>query len=116
MSDLNYDEAVRFLYSLQKFGVKLGLDRVETFLHEIGDPHESFRNIHVAGTNGKGSTCIFLESMLRHSGSRVGLYTSPHLLDFTERLCVDGKSIDREYLTRWVTDHRKRAPTKCPLK
>ena len=108
MTDLNYDNAIGFLFSLQKFGVKLGLGRVENFLGELGDPHKSFRSIHVAGTNGKGSTCVFLESMLRHSGCRVGLYTSPHIIDLTERVVSDGRNIDSGYITRWVSEHRER--------
>lgn len=96
----DYDQALDYLYDLQFFGVKFGLENTRELLRRLGDPHLKYRTIHVTGTNGKGSVCAFLESMLRTAGYKVGLYTSPHLIDFTERIVVDGKEISREDVTR----------------
>jgi dihydrofolate synthase/folylpolyglutamate synthase len=90
--------ALERLFSLQTFGIKLGLEPITTLLSELGDPHRTFPSIHVAGTNGKGSVCAMLASILRAHGLRVGLYTSPHLIDFSERIRVDGVPIDEERL------------------
>ena len=87
--------ALAFLHDLPRFaGVadaayKPGLDRMRALLGALGDPHEAFRSVHVAGTNGKGSVAAILESVLRHHGLRTGLYTSPHLVDFRERIQLD---------------------------
>ncbi|MBU4070831.1 MAG: bifunctional folylpolyglutamate synthase/dihydrofolate synthase, partial [Candidatus Thermoplasmatota archaeon] len=85
----DYDAAVKWLYGLQYFGMKLGLDNTRTLLAELGNPHEELRAIHVAGTNGKGSVCAFLTNILMDAGLKVGTYTSPHLRDFGERICID---------------------------
>ncbi len=82
-----------YLQGLQRFGIKLGLDNVTALLSACGDPQRRFPAIHVAGTNGKGSVCAMLESVLRKDGRRVGLYTSPHLADVRERVRVDGRPI-----------------------
>lgn len=86
------------LFSLQTFGIKLGLEPVTTLLHEFGDPHLRFPTIHVAGTNGKGSVCAMIASVLQEAGLRVGLYTSPHLVGFEERIRVNGAPIPLERL------------------
>src|SRR5688572_3319195 len=88
--------ALERLFSLQTFGIKLGLEPITQLLAELGDPHRSFPAIHVAGTNGKGSVCAMVASILQSYGLRVGLYTSPHLVDFAERIRVDGVPIDEE--------------------
>ncbi len=90
---MTYSQAIAYLYGLQRFGVKLGLDNVRRLLEAVGDPHRRFPSILIGGTNGKGSTAAFLSSILRAAGYRVGLYTSPHLLEFTERVRVDGRAI-----------------------
>ncbi len=90
---MNYDEAMAALSGLEVFGILLGLDRVEKLLHELGNPHHRFRSIHVAGTNGKGSTAVYLASVLSKAGYRTGLYTSPHLSRFTERIRIGGEEI-----------------------
>ena len=82
-----------YLHSLQRFGVKLGLQNVDAVLAACGDPQRRFPSIHVAGTNGKGSVCAMLASILRADGRRVGLYTSPHLADVRERIRIDGRTI-----------------------
>ena len=76
-----------------RFGVDLSLDRIEKLLANLGNPHEQVPMIHVAGTNGKGSVCAYLASVLRAAGYRTGRYTSPHLVNWTERICIDGVPI-----------------------
>src|SRR5205085_2933895 len=82
----------------------LGLEPTRALLAEIGDPHTRFPSVHVAGTNGKGSVCALVASTLMSAGLRVGLYSSPHLLDFSERIRVDGKPIDEERLARYARE------------
>ncbi|OPY31089.1 MAG: bifunctional folylpolyglutamate synthase/ dihydrofolate synthase [Methanomassiliicoccales archaeon PtaU1.Bin124] len=91
-----YQETIDWLYSLENMGIKLGLERMRELLQALGDPQRSFRSVHIAGTNGKGSVCAMLSSIFREGGYRTGLYTSPHLVDFTERIQVDGVQISRE--------------------
>ncbi len=90
---MTYSQAIAYLYGLQRYGVKLGLENIQRLLGAVGDPHRRFPAILVGGTNGKGSTAAFLASILKAAGYRVGLYTSPHLLEFTERIQVDGQAI-----------------------
>lgn len=103
-----YADALDFLFARTTGIWKLGLDRVEAFLHALGDPHRRLRTIHVAGTNGKGSTCATLDALLRASRLRVGRYTSPHLVDFRERFLVDGVAVDAErivaFVDRWTPE------------
>lgn len=90
---MNYPDSVRYLYSLGnelKPGAKLGLERMQTLLAQLGNPERGQRFIHVAGTNGKGSTCAMIANALRHAGYRTGLYTSPHLIEPTERIQING--------------------------
>jgi dihydrofolate synthase/folylpolyglutamate synthase len=88
-----YRETLDYLFGLQRFGIKLGLENINTLLGILGNPHRDFPCLHIAGSNGKGSTAAFLDSILRLSGLRTGLYTSPHLVDFSERIRINGKSI-----------------------
>ena len=92
---MSYDELLSRLSALRRFGMRPGLDGVRALLAAVGDPHERLAAVHIAGTNGKGSTAAFVESALRAAGTRTGLYTSPHLLRLTERIRVDGAEIDR---------------------
>lgn len=87
---MNYEEALDFIYKRQLFGMKFGLDNISALLKAVGDPQETYKCIHVAGTNGKGSVCSMLAQILSDNGYRVGLYTSPHLVDFRERMQCDG--------------------------
>jgi len=96
----DYDNTINYLYSLQNFGIKLGLTNITALLRRLGSPHEAYKTIHIAGTNGKGSTASALESVLLKEGYRVGLYTSPHLVDFKERFRVNGKDIDEQSIVR----------------
>lgn len=93
-----YHQSLSYLFSLQKFGVKLGLTNMEALMGALGNPHLRFPSVLIGGTNGKGSTAAFLDSILRESGYRVGLYTSPHLLDFRERIRLNGGIITENEL------------------
>lgn len=86
------------LKPFQRFGVHLGLERIQQLLANLGNPHHQVPIIHVAGTNGKGSVCAYLSSVLTQAGYRVGRYTSPHLVDWTERICLNEQPISTEAL------------------
>src|SRR5437868_6334098 len=90
---MTYPDAIRYLYDLQLFGAKLGLENTRALTARAGHPEKNLQFIHVAGTNGKGSTCAMLESIYRHAGLRVGLFTSPHLVAFSERIQVNRRPI-----------------------
>src|SRR3954470_4773417 len=104
-----YKEAIEFLYSLRLFGTKLGLDNTFRLAAQAGNPQEQLRFIHVAGTNGKGSTCAMLEAIYRASGLRTGLFTSPHLVSFCERIQVNRTLISEEAVVQLVSEIRKLA-------
>jgi dihydrofolate synthase / folylpolyglutamate synthase len=103
---MTYADAIRFLYNLRWFGAKLGLDNTFKLAALAGNPQNQLRFIHVAGTNGKGSTCAMLESIYRAAGLRVGLFTSPHLVAFGERIQVNRKLISEENVARLVAEMR----------
>lgn len=88
-----YGETLDYLFGLQRFGIKLGLENIGALLERMGNPHRAYPAVHIAGSNGKGSTAAFLSRILRESGLRVGLYTSPHLADFSERIQINGENI-----------------------
>lgn len=92
----SYDVTRRRLFALQRFGIKLGLETVRALLSAWGNPQRRFPALHVAGTNGKGSVAAMLASILQAAGVRVGLYTSPHLLEFRERIQVQGMTIPED--------------------
>jgi dihydrofolate synthase / folylpolyglutamate synthase len=92
----SYTEALSWLYSTQAFGIKLGLENVRRLLEALGNPHQRLACIHIAGTNGKGSVSAMLDSVARAAGLRTGLYTSPHLVRFNERIQVSGQPITDE--------------------
>jgi len=93
---ITYSEAIDYIYDLTKYGIKLGLENINYLLYLLGEPHKKLKIIHVAGTNGKGSTCSSISSILQSDGYKVGLYTSPHLVDFTERIKINHKPINRK--------------------
>ncbi len=93
-----YDEAISFMYSLERFGILLGLDNISNLMKQLGNPEKSFPSVHVAGSNGKGSTSSFVYQVLLEAGLKTALYTSPHLNDFRERVRVNGQLISRESL------------------
>ncbi|MEQ1869948.1 MAG: folylpolyglutamate synthase/dihydrofolate synthase family protein [Vicinamibacterales bacterium] len=82
-----------YLFSLEQFGIKFGLDNMRAMVDGLGQPQEAFRSVHIAGTNGKGSVSAMVESVLRAAGAHTGRYTSPHLIDLTERFAIDGQPI-----------------------
>lgn len=112
---MNYDEALRFIHSESWTKHKNGLNRIRELLGLLGDPQEALRFVHVAGTNGKGSTCAMLDSVLRAAGYHVGLFTSPFLECFRERIRVDGEMIGEEALAR-ITDTVRTAAEKMTEK
>ncbi len=93
---MTYPEALERLYALQKFGIKFGLSKTANLLRAFGDPHRGRRYVHIAGTNGKGSVAAMAGAMLERSGLKVGLYSSPHLVRFTERFRINGREMPRE--------------------
>lgn len=97
-----YGDALDFLYARTTGIWRLGLERVEAFLHSLGDPHRKLRALHVAGTNGKGSVCATLDAVLRARGLRTAVYTSPHLVDFRERFVIDGAAVAPEQIVAFV--------------
>lgn len=107
MNRKDYQQSLEYLYGLEKFGMIFGLEKVRAILEAIGNPHLEIQTIHIGGTNGKGSTAAMMASILQQEGYHVGLYTSPHLIRFTERIKVDGKEIDQEVvaeLTDWIRE------------
>src|SRR5262245_20289504 len=100
---MTYSESIDYLYSLRLLGAKFGLSNTLKLAEMVGNPQEKLRFIHVAGTNGKGSTCAMLESIYRAAGLRVGLFTSPHLVAFGERIQVNRRNISEEEIVRQVT-------------
>ena len=121
-----YAKAIRFLNTLSDYErlrivryntTNFDLDRMRTLLRKLGHPHEHFRSIHVAGTKGKGSTCAMLASMLQACGYKVGLYTSPHLVDIRERIQIDGEMISQAEFARLaktmegIVAHSRPTPT-----
>src|SRR5512135_739649 len=92
---MTYPDSVQFLYKLgnELKSAKLGLDRIHAVLAALGNPERAFRIVHVAGTNGKGSTCAMIDAGLRAAGVRTGLFTSPHLIEPTERIQIDGVQV-----------------------
>ena len=103
MNESNYQEALDYLTSLTQSGIKLGLKNTARLLQHFGDPQLKTRTIHIGGTNGKGSTAAITESILRASGYKVGLYTSPHLLDFRERIQINRRMIEKQQTVDLIT-------------
>ncbi|NWF72164.1 MAG: bifunctional folylpolyglutamate synthase/dihydrofolate synthase [Nitrospirae bacterium] len=97
---MTYASAVAYLYRLQKHGIKLGLATMMELMARLGMPHAQYRALHIAGTNGKGSTAAITAAVLQAAGYRVGLYTSPHLVEFRERIRVNGEMIDEFRVAR----------------
>jgi dihydrofolate synthase / folylpolyglutamate synthase len=101
---VTYPEAIQYLYDLRLFGAKIGLENSSKLAALAGNPEARLRFIHVAGTNGKGSTCAMLESIYRAAGLRTGLYTSPHLVSFTERIQVNGRPVPEADVIRLLEE------------
>lgn len=103
---ISYEEAVSYLYGLQKYGIKFGLSKTSNLLKAFGNPHRGRHYVHVGGTNGKGSVAAMVESILMQSGLKVGFYSSPHLLRFTERFRLSGQEISPEEVADLVREVR----------
>lgn len=98
------------LYARRRFGIRPGVERIQLLLERLGNPHHTFRSIHVVGTNGKGSTSAFLSSILIAAGLRTALFTSPHLVDFRERFRINGVDVNDEQLLPLLTLVLREAP------
>lgn len=99
---MNYNEALEYIHSVEWLGSRPGLSRTEELLEKLGNPEKDMKFVHVAGTNGKGSTCSMCESVLRAAGYKVGLYTSPYIVRFNERMCINGEPISDSELAELV--------------
>ena len=101
---MRYEEAMEYIASTSRFGMNFGLDRVKAMLSHLGNPQNDFKCIHIAGTNGKGSTTAMISSILKEEGYTIGMYTSPYLEEFEERIQVNGVNIPKEKLASLVTE------------
>ena len=112
---MNYNEAVQYLYNLTKHGIKLGLENIGRLSDLLGSPQKGFKSIHIAGTNGKGSTAFIIASILQNSGYRVGLFTSPHLVRFTERIRINNREIPEHRVVELTGLIRKMVDARADL-
>jgi dihydrofolate synthase/folylpolyglutamate synthase len=99
---MNYDETLSYLFNLERFGIKLDLSNITAILRRLGNPQEKFPSVHIAGTNGKGSVAAMLHSILCEVGYKTGIYTSPHLVDFRERIRVGQELIEKDFILDFV--------------
>jgi len=104
---MDLDTSLKKLFSLHTFGIKLGLENTIGFLNYIGNPQKDLKTIHIAGSNGKGSTSSFIASILQEFGFNVGLYTSPHFVKFNERVVINGRQIEDDYVASFISDNEK---------
>ena len=107
MTSANLSQTLKSLYALQRRGIKMGLNHTLSLLKFLENPHKNLKIIHIAGTNGKGSTAATIYNILISSGYKVGLYTSPHLINFNERIRVNGVTItDEEIIIQRINDNK----------
>ena len=99
------DYLLEHLYGLRRLGIKVGLEHTNELLRQCGNPQRGLKTIHIAGTNGKGSTAAMIQAILRESGLKVGLYTSPHLIRFNERIRINGLPISDEYIIEFMAQY-----------
>lgn len=104
MKNLSYEDAIKLLTSQGKFKINLGLERINSILTLLGNPQDNLKYIHVAGTNGKGSVCAILAQILKEAGYKTGLYTSPHIFEYTERIKINGADISPETFAALVNE------------
>lgn len=102
---MTIEQALTKLFALHTFGIKLGLENIKKLLDHIGNPQNDIRTIHVAGSNGKGSTAAFLASILQELGNKVGLYTSPHFVRYNERIKINSLEIPDDYVADFIARH-----------
>ena len=105
---MNFDQSVEYIHSLLAFGIKPGLERISMLLDLLGNPQDKLKIIHVAGTNGKGSTSTTISNMLIAGGKKTGLFTSPYVIDFCERIQIDGKNVSKNLFADCVTQVREK--------
>jgi dihydrofolate synthase/folylpolyglutamate synthase len=110
---MNIQESLDKLFALHTFGVKLGLENITEFLHHLSNPQNTLKTVHIAGSNGKGSTASFITSILIEKGYKVGLYTSPHFVKFNERISINGDFIPDDFIAKfvnkyseWIDEHK----------
>lgn len=103
---MQYQEAVAYTHSLLRFGIRPGLGRMSSLMAQLGNPQERLKVVHIAGTNGKGSVSTMLSGMFTHAGHRTGLFTSPYVRDFRERIQINGEMVPQEMFARAVTQLR----------
>ena len=104
---MNYNEAIEYIHSINRFGMNLGLDRIKNLLDRLGNPQDELKFVHIAGTNGKGSVTSIISQVMLESGYKVGMYTSPYLERFNERIRINGREVDDEVLARMTTKVRR---------
>jgi len=104
---MNLESSLKKLFSLHNFGIKLGLDNIIAFINHLGNPQKKLKCIHIAGSNGKGSTASFIASILQEYGFNVGLYTSPHFVKFNERIVINGEEISDQYISDFINQNEK---------
>ena len=105
---MNFNESVEYIHSLLAFGIKPGLERISMLLDLLDNPHDKLKIIHIAGTNGKGSTSTTISNMLIASGKKTGLFTSPYVIDFCERIQIDGENVSKNLFAECVTEVREK--------
>src|SRR3712207_3135471 len=101
---MNYKEAIEYVENTARFGMKLGLERTERILELLDNPHKKIKTVHIAGTNGKGSTTAMINSVLVESGYTVGMYTSPYIEEFEERMQVNNRCIEKDEFAKLITE------------
>jgi dihydrofolate synthase/folylpolyglutamate synthase len=112
--DRTYDKALTYLYNLQKFGIKFGLSQTKNLLRAFGDPQGKLSFVHIAGSNGKGSVAAMISSIYAQAGYRVGLFTSPHLVDFRERFQINGRMISKSQALRLIREIKAKTDPQEP--
>ncbi len=105
---MNFTESVKYIHSLLAFGIKPGLERISMLLALLDNPQDKLKIIHVAGTNGKGSTSTMISNMLIADGHKTGLFTSPYVIDFCERIQIDGEKVDKDVFAECVSEVREK--------
>ena len=105
---MNFEQSVEYIHSLLAFGIKPGLERISMLLEALGNPQDRLKIIHIAGTNGKGSTSTMIANMLTGDGHKTGLFTSPYVIDFCERIQINGENVDENIFAECVTQMRNK--------
>ena len=105
---MNFNESVEYIHSLLAFGIKPGLERISMLLDLLQNPQDKLKIVHIAGTNGKGSTSTMISNMLIASGKKTGLFTSPYVIDFCERIQINGENVDKTLFSECVTEVREK--------